>query len=47
MVLNCLCSALEDLGVRTITLGNNRDPGVSGCKGEAVIVPKFKRGLIM
>ena len=32
------------LAVRTITEGNNKSSGVSGCKGEAVVEPRFKRG---
>ena len=38
---------IVEIGVRTITEGNDNSFGVSGCKGEAVVEPPFKRGDIM
>ena len=37
----------SDLNVGGVTQTNNMISGVSGCKGEAVVEPRFKRGDIM
>ena len=37
----------SDLNVGGVTETNNMISGVSGCKGEAVVQPRFKRGDIM
>ena len=37
----------SDLNVGGVTQTNNMISGVSGCKGEAVVEPPFKRGDIM
>ena len=37
----------SDLNVGGVTETNNMISGVSGCKGEAVVEPRFKRGDIM